>query len=84
MLFLLQVFSQRKVRLQCGGIQSFSLVSAAKQVKGLLKHECYHLVFEHTTQRKHEPHIIWNYGTDCAINSVIPEDELPECGLDSW
>tara|TARA_Y100000310_G_scaffold343960_1_gene454182 strand:- start:2114 stop:3424 length:1311 start_codon:yes stop_codon:yes gene_type:complete len=53
----------------------------AKQVKGLLKHECYHLVFEHTTQRKHEPHIIWNYGTDCAINSVIPEDELPECGL---
>ena len=26
------------------------------QVKGLLKHECYHLVFEHTTTRRHEPH----------------------------
>jgi predicted metal-dependent peptidase len=52
-----------------------------KQVKGLLKHECYHLVFEHTTTRRHEPHLIWNYGTDLAINSLIPEDELPEGGL---
>ena len=51
------------------------------QVKGLLKHECYHLVFEHTTTRKHDPHIIWNYATDLAINSLIPEDELPEGGL---
>jgi predicted metal-dependent peptidase len=51
------------------------------KIKGLLKHECYHLVFDHTTSRKHDPHILWNYGTDCAINSVIPEDELPECGL---
>lgn len=52
-----------------------------KKVKGLLKHECYHLVFDHTTTRKHTPHILWNYGTDLAINSLIPEDELPECGL---
>jgi len=52
-----------------------------EKIKGLLKHECYHLVFEHTTARKHDPHILWNYGTDLAINSVIPEDELPECGL---
>ena len=52
-----------------------------KKVKGLLKHECYHLVFEHTTTRKHDPHVLWNYATDLAINSVIPEDELPECGL---
>jgi predicted metal-dependent peptidase len=51
------------------------------KIKGLLKHECYHLVFEHTTQRKHEPHILWNYATDLAINSVIPRSELPECGL---
>ena len=28
------------------------------QVRGLLKHECYHLVFEHTTTRKHDPHDI--------------------------
>jgi len=54
---------------------------SSKKVKGLLKHECYHLVFEHTTARKHDPHVLWNYATDLAINSVIPEDELPECGL---
>ena len=53
----------------------------ADQVKGLLKHECYHLVFEHTTTRRMTPHIIHNYATDLAINSMIPEDELPEGGL---
>lgn len=53
----------------------------ANQIKGLLKHECYHLVFEHTTTRKNDPHIIWNYATDLAINSLIREDELPEGGL---
>jgi predicted metal-dependent peptidase len=53
----------------------------SKKIKGLLKHECYHLVFDHTTSRRNEPHILWNYGTDLAINSIIPEDELPECGL---
>lgn len=53
----------------------------AAQVKGLLKHECFHLIFEHTTTRKHDPHIVWNYATDLAINSMIPEDELPEGGL---
>jgi predicted metal-dependent peptidase len=51
------------------------------EVKGLLKHECYHLVFDHTTTRVHKPHILWNYATDLAINSVIPEAELPDCGL---
>ena len=52
-----------------------------EQVKGLLKHECYHLIFEHTTTRRHDPHLIWNYATDLAINSLIPEEELPEGGL---
>jgi predicted metal-dependent peptidase len=53
----------------------------ALQVKGLLKHECFHLIFDHTTTRRHDPHIVWNYATDLAINSMIPEDELPEGGL---
>ena len=53
----------------------------AREVKGLIKHECYHLVFEHTTKRRHDPHIIWNYATDLAINSLIDEAELPEGGL---
>tara|TARA_Y100000310_G_scaffold333021_1_gene409722 strand:- start:176 stop:1576 length:1401 start_codon:yes stop_codon:yes gene_type:complete len=51
------------------------------QVKGLMKHECFHLIFEHTTTRRHDPHIIWNYATDLAINSLIPREELPEGGL---
>jgi len=52
-----------------------------KHVQGLLKHECLHLVFGHTTERRRTPHIIWNYGTDLAINSTIPRQELPEGGL---
>tara|TARA_Y100000592_G_scaffold3243_1_gene4678 strand:- start:15098 stop:16387 length:1290 start_codon:yes stop_codon:yes gene_type:complete len=52
-----------------------------KEVKGLLKHECLHLVFEHTSERKKDPHLIWNYSTDLAINSIIPYDELPKGGL---
>ena len=53
----------------------------AVQIKGLLKHECYHLVFDHTTTRRRDPHIVWNYATDLAINSLIDEKELPEGGL---
>jgi predicted metal-dependent peptidase len=52
-----------------------------KHVKGLIKHECLHLVFKHTTDRRKTPHIIWNYATDLAINSIIPYEELPEGGL---
>ena len=52
-----------------------------KQVKGLLKHEAMHLALEHTTDRRMTPHIIHNYATDLAINSDIPEEELPDGGL---
>ena len=52
-----------------------------KKIRGLLKHECWHIIFEHITTRRHEPHLLWNYATDWAINSMIPEDELPEGGL---
>jgi predicted metal-dependent peptidase len=59
-----------------------SLVKEGKdKIKGLAIHECLHLVFEHCTERKHDPHIIWNYATDCAINSLIPRDFLPNCGI---
>jgi predicted metal-dependent peptidase len=53
----------------------------APKVKGLCKHECYHLVFDHTTSRRRDPHIVWNYATDLAINSLIDEAELPDGGL---
>tara|TARA_X000000950_G_scaffold225933_1_gene272655 strand:+ start:6562 stop:7962 length:1401 start_codon:yes stop_codon:yes gene_type:complete len=51
------------------------------EIKGLLKHEAYHIIFEHTTNRKQDPHIVWNYATDLAINSLIDERELPDGGL---
>lgn len=51
------------------------------KIFGLLKHECYHLIFKHVTTRKREPHNYWNIATDLAINSIIPRDQLPECGL---
>ena len=53
----------------------------AKKIKGLNIHECLHLVYEHCSERKLEPFRIWNYATDCAINSVIPRDLLPDCGI---
>lgn len=54
---------------------------SSQQIRGLLKHECYHLIFDHTTSRRRDPHVIWNYATDLAINSLIDESELPEGGL---
>lgn len=53
----------------------------SKEVKGLLKHECLHLVFKHTTDRRRKPFLLWNYAADLAINSIIPENELPKGGL---
>ena len=51
------------------------------KVRGLLKHECWHIILDHTTTRRHEPNLLWNYATDWAINSMIPESELPQGGL---
>ena len=61
--------------------REFMASLSAIQVKGLLKHECLHLVFKHTTERRMDPFILWNYSADLAINSIIPVKELPEGGL---
>ena len=53
----------------------------AKKIRGLLKHESYHLIFSHCSSRRQEPHRLWNVATDLAINSLIPRDELPDGGL---
>ena len=37
-------------------------------IKGLLKHECFHLAFEHCTTRMLKPHNIANIAADLAIN----------------
>ncbi len=48
---------------------------------GLMKHECYHLIYQHVLARKQDPHTLWNIATDLAINSMIRKDYLPEGGL---
>lgn len=52
-----------------------------KQGRGLLKHEAMHLIYGHCTTRRYEPHFIWNWSTDCAINCTIPLEELPKGGF---
>jgi len=49
---------------------------------GVLKHEFYHLVFEHVTGRLPDGGMtrIWNFATDLAINSHLLH-ELPEGAL---
>ena len=48
-------------------------------IKGVLKHEFYHLIFEHVTSRKPEgvPHKTWNIAADLAINSHLV-GQLPD------
>jgi predicted metal-dependent peptidase len=50
------------------------------QVRGVLIHEFYHLVFEHVTTRMPESvdKKQWNIATDLAINSIIGKDSLPD------
>ena len=51
-----------------------------KQVAGILKHEFYHIIFEHITERKPDDKKLarmWNFATDLAINSHL-RGELPE------
>jgi predicted metal-dependent peptidase len=53
-----------------------------EQKLGVLKHEFYHLIFEHVTGRLPEGKMtrIWNVATDLAINSHISH-ELPDLCL---
>jgi predicted metal-dependent peptidase len=57
-----------------------------QEVRGVLLHEFYHLVFCHLTNRRKNPARMWNVGTDLAINSIIVNHEsksyaLPKGGL---
>lgn len=41
------------------------------EVRGVLTHEFYHLVFNHLASRRKKPAKLWNVATDLAINSLI-------------
>lgn len=56
------------------------------EVRGVLIHEFYHLIFQHLSHRRKKPAKMWNVATDLAINSIIVSGEnksatLPACGL---
>lgn len=50
-------------------------------VRGIMMHEAMHLILQHTTTRRYEPFVIWNWATDLAINGSIPRHLLPNIGL---
>jgi len=90
---ILRKFNKRKAEISTAGIgvvdqnptlfwnPKFLASLKSIQVRGLMKHECYHWIYKHVTSRKKDPHILWNWGTDLAINGLIREKELPEGGL---
>lgn len=41
------------------------------EIRGVLTHEFYHLIFCHITARRQTPAKMWNVATDLAINSII-------------
>jgi len=56
------------------------------EIRGVLIHEFYHLVFQHLTSRRKNPPKMWNIATDLAINSIIVSNDgkqyaLPAGGL---
>lgn len=48
-----------------------------KEVLGVMKHEAYHLIYNHCTGRRKDPHFIWNWSADLSINGSLGVDELP-------
>ena len=44
------------------------------EIRGVLTHEFYHLIFGHLAARRKRPDKMWNIATDLAINSLILEN----------
>lgn len=44
------------------------------------EHEQFHLMLQHVTSRRREPHSLWNIATDLAINSLIIRGDTPSRG----
>lgn len=63
---------------------SFFRSLSKKQRQGVIRHELYHLVFQHIFARSiGDPALakLWNWATDLAINSIIGLDNLPDMCL---
>ena len=61
---------------------AFMVQLSNKHKLGIIKHEFYHMIFEHITGRLPPEGMsqYWNFATDLAINSNIP-NEIPEWAL---
>lgn len=57
----------------------FSLLTE-NSIKGIIKHELYHIILDHITTRRRDNKVLWNIATDLAINSLLVHSgtELPE------
>lgn len=51
------------------------------EVRGVLVHEFYHLIFCHLTSRRKMPARMWNVATDLAINSIIITNDSKQYAL---
>lgn len=62
----------------------FMRALAREERKGVIKHEMYHMIFHHIFHRAvsdgHDQ-LLWNWGTDLAINSLIGAEHLPKLCL---
>lgn len=57
---------------------------SSEERKGVIRHELYHLIFQHIFSRScADPSDmkLWNWGTDLAINSLIGAENLPRMCL---
>ena len=80
------IYNKRSGDFSIGYSEEFMETKSEKEVRGLLKHELYHFLFNHlgTTSRgsnaqfQTKEQIEENIAMDLAINSLIPEDQLPE------
>lgn len=42
-----------------------------KELVAVMKHECFHIIFNHLGTNSRDPHQMWNLSTDCMINQFI-------------
>ena len=73
-------FSEATGRYQLLYNEEFVSSLPPKQILGVLKHEFYHLVFNHVSSKRQENHKMWNIAADLAINSHLV-GELPDIAV---
>lgn len=47
----------------------------------ILKHEMFHILYDHVGRMEDRAHMAWNFATDCAINQQIDPEHLPEIAV---